>query len=194
MAKKQYLAKIYISASFNNPLVTGTDPAGGVIAWGSSGASGFKGTRKATPFAATTAVEKVIKKAKDEHGVEEVEIYVKGPGPGRDAALRASRLAVPPGVHGPKGLRNPSQYGRQLREKQKVKRLYGVLEKQFRNYVEEALKTRGNTGERLIQLLESRLDNVVFRLGFVPTRPASRQLVGHRHVLVKGKRENIPWV
>jgi small subunit ribosomal protein S11 len=93
MAKKQSLAKIYISASFNNTLVTVTDTTGGVIAWGSSGASGFKGTRKSTPFAATTAVERVIKKAKDEHGVEEVEIFVKGPGPGRDAALRAIRSA-----------------------------------------------------------------------------------------------------
>jgi len=109
---------------------------------------------------------------------------------GKGAKL--TRLAVPPGVHGPKGVRGSSQYGHQLREKQKVKRLYGVLEKQFRNYVEEALKTRGNTGERLIQLLESRLDNVVFRLGFVPTRPASRQLVSHRHVLVDGKKVNIP--
>jgi len=109
---------------------------------------------------------------------------------GKGAKL--TRLGVPPGVHGPKGVRGSSQYGRQLREKQKVKRLYGVLEKQFRNYVEEALKTRGNTGERLIQILESRLDNVVFRLGFAPTRPASRQLVSHRHVLVDGKKVNIP--
>jgi small subunit ribosomal protein S11 len=93
MAKKESLAKVYISASFNNTLVTVTDPSGNVIAWGSSGASGFKGTRKATPFAATSAVERVINKAKDEKGVEEVEIYVKGPGPGRDAALRAIRAA-----------------------------------------------------------------------------------------------------
>jgi small subunit ribosomal protein S11 len=93
MAKKESLAKVYISASFNNTLVTVTDPSGSVIAWGSAGASGFKGTRKATPFAATTAVEKVINKARDEKGVEEVEIYVKGPGPGRDAALRAIRAA-----------------------------------------------------------------------------------------------------
>lgn len=83
--------KMYISASFNNSLVTITDDSGAVIAWGSSGAAGFKGTRKATPFAATTAVDKVIKKAKDEYGLKEVEIYVKGPGPGRDAALRAIR-------------------------------------------------------------------------------------------------------
>lgn len=85
--------RVYISASFNNTLVTVTDENGKTLAWGSAGAVGFKGTRKATPFAATTAVDKVIKKAKDEHGVSEVEIYVKGPGPGRDAALRAIRAA-----------------------------------------------------------------------------------------------------
>lgn len=83
--------RVYISASFNNTLVTVTDQRGATLAWGSSGASGFKGTRKATPFAATTAVEKVIKDAREKFGLKEVEIYVKGPGPGRDAALRAIR-------------------------------------------------------------------------------------------------------
>jgi len=105
---------------------------------------------------------------------------------------KLTRLTVPPGVHGPKGLRTPSQYGKQLREKQKVKRLYGVLEKQFRKYITEALKTKGNTGEMLLSILERRLDNVIFRLGFAPTRPAARQLVSHRQVLVNGKRVNIP--
>jgi len=85
--------KVFISASFNNTLVTVTDESGKTLAWGSSGASGFKGTRKSTPFAATTAVEKVLKKAKEENGIKEVEIYVKGPGTGRDAALRAIRAA-----------------------------------------------------------------------------------------------------
>ncbi|KKQ92034.1 MAG: 30S ribosomal protein S11, small subunit ribosomal protein S11 [Microgenomates group bacterium GW2011_GWC1_39_7b] len=85
------LGKVYISASFNNTLVTVTNVRGETLAWGSSGASGFKGTRKSTPYAATTAVEKVLGKAKNEHGVDEVEVYVKGPGPGRDAALRAIR-------------------------------------------------------------------------------------------------------
>ena len=84
---------MYISASFNNTLVTVTDRDGEVIAWSSSGASGFKGTKRATPFAATTAVEKVINKAKNDFGVTEVEIYVKGPGAGRDAALRAVKAA-----------------------------------------------------------------------------------------------------
>jgi len=109
---------------------------------------------------------------------------------GKGAKL--TRLTVPPGVHGPKGLRGPSQYGKQLREKQKVKRLYGVLEKQFRKYITEALKTKGNTGEMLLSILERRLDNVIFRLGFAPSRPAARQLVSHRQVLVNGKRVNIP--
>ena len=92
--KKQVkLAKAYVMASFNNTLVTITDQDGNAIAWGSSGASGFKGTRRATPYAATTAVESAIKKAKDEFGVDEVEIYVKGPGAGRDATLRAIRAS-----------------------------------------------------------------------------------------------------
>lgn len=81
--------KIYVRASFNNTLVTVTDENGNTLAWGSAGRSGFKGTRKATPYAATTAVETVIKKAKDEFGVKSVDVFIKGPGPGRDAALRA---------------------------------------------------------------------------------------------------------
>jgi small subunit ribosomal protein S11 len=85
--------RVYISASFNNTLVTVTDLAGDTLVWGSSGAVGFKGTRRATPYAATTAVEKVIDKAKNDFGIKEVEIYVKGPGAGRDAALRAVRAA-----------------------------------------------------------------------------------------------------
>lgn len=95
MAKKKDInfGKIYISASFNNTLVTVTDDEGKTLAWGSSGHAGFKGTRKATPFAATTAVEQVVKKVKDESGLKEVEVYIKGPGPGRDAALRAIRSA-----------------------------------------------------------------------------------------------------
>lgn len=82
------IGKVYISASFNNTLVNVCDESGGTIAWGSSGASGFKGTRKSTPFAATSAIESVLEKAKGK-GVDELEIYVKGPGPGRDSALRA---------------------------------------------------------------------------------------------------------
>jgi len=87
------VGRIYISASFNNTLVTVTNVQGETLAWNSSGASGFKGTRRATPYAATTAVEKVIGRAKNDFGVTELEIYVKGPGPGRDAALRAIRAS-----------------------------------------------------------------------------------------------------
>jgi len=109
---------------------------------------------------------------------------------GKGAKL--TRLNTPPGVHGPKGLRNQSEYGRQLREKQRVKRLYGLLEKQFKKYVAVSFKAKGNTGEKLISILERRLDNVIYRLGFAPTRPAARQLVSHRHVLVDGKKVNVP--
>lgn len=106
---------------------------------------------------------------------------------------KLTRLNILPGVHGPKGLiKNQTQYGRQLREKQKVKRIYGVLEKQFRLYVEKAFKNKGNTGESLLILLEKRLDNVVYRLGFAKTRQMARQLVSHKHVLVNGKKVNIP--
>lgn len=93
MAKKKEVktGKIYVSASFNNTLITVTDDEGRAVAWGSAGASGFKGARKATPYAATTAVENVVKKVKDELGMNEVAVYIKGPGPGRDAALRAIR-------------------------------------------------------------------------------------------------------
>ena len=106
---------------------------------------------------------------------------------------KLTRMNVPPGVHGPKGVTTgKSQYGRQLREKQKVKRLYGVSEAQFRRYIEVALKSKGNTGEALLTSLEKRLDNVIYRLGFAPTRPGARQIVTHRHVLVNGKKLNIP--
>lgn len=108
------------------------------------------------------------------------------------SGTKLTRLNVPPGVHGPKGSRGSSQYGKQLREKQKVKRIYGVLEKQMRRYMSEAFKSKGNTGEALLINLERRLDNVVYRLGFAPSRPSARQLVSHRHVLVNGKKVNIP--
>ncbi len=81
--------KVYVSASFNNTLVTITDEKGNTLAWGSAGKAGFKGARKATPFAATTAVEQVIKEVQDKFGMREAEVYIKGPGSGRDAALRA---------------------------------------------------------------------------------------------------------
>lgn len=85
--------RVYVSASFNNTIITVTDMEGNTLGWGSSGNAGFKGTRKSTPFAATTAVDKIISKVKEINGLNEVEIYIKGPGPGRDAALRAIRAA-----------------------------------------------------------------------------------------------------
>lgn len=91
--KTAKLGKIYVSASFNNTLVTITNGDGEVLTWGSSGAVGFKGARRATPYAATTAMEKALEKAKRENGIEEVEVYIKGPGAGRDATLRAIRAA-----------------------------------------------------------------------------------------------------
>lgn len=91
--RKLDYGKIYISATFNNTLVTITDNEGMTLSWGSAGASGFKGTRKSTPYAATTAVEKVVRDAKAKFGLKEAEVFVKGPGPGRDASLRAIRAA-----------------------------------------------------------------------------------------------------
>lgn len=101
------------------------------------------------------------------------------------------KLDTPPGQHGQRRTR-VSDYGLQLREKQKLKRIYGVLEKQFSNYYKHAARQKGATGERLLQLLESRLDNVVWRMGFGSTRSESRQLVGHRAILVNGQAVNIP--
>ncbi len=101
------------------------------------------------------------------------------------------KIDTVPGVHGARKSRL-SDYGIQLREKQKVRRIYGVLEKQFRNYYKEAARLKGATGVNLLQLLEGRLDNVVYRMGFGATRAESRQLVSHKAILVNGKVVNIP--
>ena len=98
----------------------------------------------------------------------------------------------PPGQHGLNRRRKTSEYGLQLKEKQKAKYTYGVLEKQFRNLFEKAARKKGITGEVLLQMLECRLDNFVYRLGLAPSRPAARQLVLHKHVTVNGKVVNIP--
>ena len=100
------------------------------------------------------------------------------------------RAESAPGQHGQRRGRL-SDYGVQLREKQKVRRIYGILEKQFRNYYKSAARTKGNTGENLLTLLESRLDNVVYRMGFGSTRAESRQLVAHNSILVNGAKVNI---
>jgi len=109
---------------------------------------------------------------------------------GADKVL--SKKNYPPGQHGNSRRKKTSEYGIQLREKQKAKYTYGVLEKQFRIMFEKASRSKGITGEVLLQLLEVRLDNLVFRLGLAPTRDAARQLVSHRHIVVDGKVVNIP--
>src|SRR5712691_306752 len=97
------------------------------------------------------------------------------------ASKYLERRSYPPGVHGPKSRRKHSDYGVALAEKQKLRYQYGLLERQFRRMFEKALKKRGVTGETLLQLLETRLDNVVFRIGFASTRPFARQMVSHGH-------------
>ena len=200
------------------------------MSWGSAGVAGFKGSRKSTPYAAALSAEVAARKAM-EHGMRQVEVFVKGPGAGREQAIRSlqsaglevsaitdvtpdpaqrlppaqaaqglrpmarytesvcrlcrregaklflkgtrcytkkcsfERRPTPPGQHGVRR-RKMGDYGIQLREKQKVRRVYGVLERQFRNYYREAESHTGVTGEALLQSLETRLDNVVFRLGF----------------------------
>ena len=105
------------------------------------------------------------------------------------------RRNFPPGQHGlAKKRKKSSEYGTQLREKQKVKYTYGLLERQFRNLYEKASKMKGIKGENLIMLLESRLDNLVYRMGIAPTRAAARQLVSHRHIVVNGEVNSIPSV
>ncbi|NCO65244.1 MAG: 30S ribosomal protein S4 [Candidatus Aquicultor secundus] len=101
------------------------------------------------------------------------------------------RRPYPPGEHG-RGRRKESEYYIQLREKQKAKRIYGVLEKQFRNYYELATKKKGVTGENLLQILESRLDNTIYRIGLAPSRTEARQEVRHGHVTVNGRKVDIP--
>jgi small subunit ribosomal protein S4 len=97
-----------------------------------------------------------------------------------------------PGVHGPKSRRKTTEYGEGLIEKQKLKYYYGLLERQFRGVYEKALRRRGVTGEQMLQILETRLDNVVFHLGFGNTRAAARQMVNHGHVIVNGRKASIP--
>ena len=119
---------------------------------------------------------------------------------GTDLFLKSARRSISdkakfdskPGQHGRTSGQRTSDYGLQLREKQKVKRMYGVLEKQFRRYFAEAERRRGNTGANLLSLLEARLDNVVFRMGFGSTRAEARQLVSHKAILVNCQQVNIP--
>jgi small subunit ribosomal protein S4 len=102
------------------------------------------------------------------------------------------RRPYPPGVHGPKMRRKHTEYGLGLIEKQKLRFYYGLLERQFRRVYEQALRRRGVTGEQMLQILETRLDNVVFQLGFANTRPQARQMVAHGHIRVNGRKVSIP--
>ena len=121
---------------------------------------------------------------------EGADLSLKSPARALDSKCK---LEQKPGQHGATARKGKlSDYATQLREKQKVKRIYGLLERQFRNYYKKASTKKGNTGENLLQLLETRLDNVVYRMGFAITRPSARQLVSHRGVLVNGKSVNLP--
>ncbi len=120
---------------------------------------------------------------------EGADLSLKSPARALDSKCK---LEQKPGQHGAARKGKLSDYAVQLREKQKVKRIYGLLERQFRNYYKKASALRGNTGELLLQLLETRLDNVVYRMGFAVTRASARQLVSHRGVLVNGKSVNLP--
>ena len=238
----------HIKSSFNNTIVSITDQDGNVLAWASAGNVGFKGSRKSTPFAAQMAAEQCARRAM-EHGVRKVDVVVKGPGSGRETAIRSlqnagievtgikdvtpvphngcrppkrrrglmarytgpvcrlcrrermklylkgakcdtmkcpiERRPYPPGEAGRNRQRQGSEYLLQLREKQKARRIYGLMEKQFSRVYEEANRRQGVTGENLLQLLELRLDNVGVpgRLGCEPrpgtpvraSRPRRRQ-------------------
>lgn len=122
---------------------------------------------------------------------EGIELYLKGDRCFTDKCA-IKRRGYPPGQHGQRRMKKQSDYGVQLREKQKARRIYGLLEKQFHNYFVKADRMKGKTGDNLLILLERRLDNVVYKLGFAVTRRESRQLVRHGHFLVKGRRVNIP--
>jgi len=126
---------------------------------------------------------------------EGMKLYLKGErclGPKCPIVKRQPNRNYPPGQHGQKRTRRPSEYALQLREKQRLKRLYGILERQFRRHFEEAERRPGLTGENLLQILERRLDNVVYRLGFADSRRQARQLVTHGHFLVNGRKTDIP--
>lgn len=117
------------------------------------------------------------------------DLYLKGRGRSLESKCQ---LDKPPGQHGDNRNRRLSDYALQLREKQKLRYIYGVLERQFRNYYKEAARRKGATGENLLQLLECRLDNVAYRMGFGTTRAEARQLVSHKALMVNGKTVNVP--
>ena len=120
---------------------------------------------------------------------EGVDLGLKSPARALDSKCK---IGQPPGQHGAGRRQRLSDYALQLREKQKVRRIYGILEKQFRNYYKKAASQKGSTGENLLNLLEGRLDNVVYRMGFAVTRAQARQLVSHKGIKVNGTQVNIP--
>jgi small subunit ribosomal protein S4 len=124
-----------------------------------------------------------------------MKLYLKGArcdGPKCPIVKRQPAKNFPPGQHGQRRTRRPSEFGLQLREKQKVRRFYGVMESQFHKHFVEAERRGGVTGDNLLQILESRLDNVVYRMGFADSRRQARQLVRHGHFTVNGRKTNIP--
>src|SRR5918996_1646257 len=179
----------HIQSTFNNTLVTITDTTGNVVSWGSAGLAGFKGSRKSTPYAAAQTADLAARRAMD-HGMRQVELFLKG---SRCYTRKCAfeRRSSPPGITMTRR-RKVSEFGLQLREKQKVRKSYSVLERQFRNYFEKADQRRGMTGENLLRLLEMRLDNVVFRMGFARSRAEARQLVNHGHFSVNGRPTDVP--
>ena len=122
---------------------------------------------------------------------EGIRLYLKGDRCYSDKCA-IERRAYPPGEHGQDRRSKLTPYGQQLREKQKARRIYGIMERQFRNYFHRAERKKGITGEILLQLLETRLDNLVYRLGIAPSRNGARMLVRHGHIMVNGHRVNIP--
>jgi len=123
---------------------------------------------------------------------EAMKLYLKGERCFKEKCSFETRKGKIPGQHGAGKMKKPTGYSLQLREKQKVKRIYGVLEKQFRLYFEKAESKKGQTGHNLLAFLESRLDNVIYRLGFSPSRAAARQMVMHGHIKVDGRRVDVP--
>ncbi len=123
---------------------------------------------------------------------EAMKLYLKGERCFKEKCSFETRKGKIPGQHGAGKMKKPTGYSLQLREKQKVKRIYGVLENQFRLYFEKADAKKGQTGHNLLAFLESRLDNVIYRLGFAPSRAAARQMVMHGHIKVNGRRVDIP--
>ena len=126
---------------------------------------------------------------------EGLKLYLKGDrclSPKCPIVQRQPAKNFPPGQHGQKRTRRPSEYGLQLREKQKIRKMYGVMESQFKRHFDEAERRGGVTGDNLLQILETRMDNVVYRLGFADSRKQGRQLVRHGHFTVNGRKSNVP--